>query len=197
MASNVLKKAVRVATFGLGGQTVYDKYRKGRHEDKAKEKFNKQVATGKKGLPTDINKLSKQYAEAGKGTDQFFAPIKEQAMRDFNQTTVPNLLTQYGQGSKSSSALNQALGAAASSLHQDLASNFANMKQQMASGLFNQSQNNQLANLQNRLQLNQGANAQGNFWSKAAPLAGLGIGAMAGNPVLGTQIGTAAGQIMN
>ncbi len=178
-------------------KTVYDKQRKARSEDKAKEKFNKQVATGKKGLTTDIDKLSKQYAQAGKGTERFFAPIKETAMRDFNQTTVPSLMTQYGQGSRSSSALNQALGAAAGNLHQDLASNFANMKQQMAGNIFGQSQDSQAANLKNRLELNQGANAQGNFWSKAAPVAGGLAGLAMGNPMLGVQMGTAAGQIMN
>ena len=170
--------------------------REARSEDKAKNKFNKQVATGKKGATTDVNKLAKQYAQSGKGTEQFFAPIKEQAMRDFNQQTVPDLLTQYGGGTRSSSALNQALGAAAGNLHQDLASNFANMKQQMAGNIFNQSQNNQAANLQNRLQLNQGADAQSGFWKKAAPIIGTGIGAMTGNPMMGYQLGNAAGQMM-
>ena len=194
-----MKTKDKLLSLTAGGALAYGykKHRKARSEDKAKEKFNKQVATGEKGLTTDVNKLAKQYAQAGKGTEQFFAPIKEQAMRDFNQTTVPSLITQYGQGSKSSSALNQALGAAAGNLHQDLASNFANMKQQMAGNIFNQSQNSQAANLKNRLNLNQGANAQGNFWSKAAPVIGFAGGLATGNPALGTQIGTAAGQIMN
>jgi hypothetical protein len=191
-----LKKEIVNLTGPGAIRNLYKKSRKARSEDKAKEKFNKQVATGEKGLTTDVNKLAKQYAQSGKGTEQFFSPIREQAMRDFNQTTVPNLLTQYGQGSKSSSALNQALGAAAGNLHQDLASNFANMKQQMAGGIFNQSQNSQAANLQNRLALNQGADAQSNFWKKAAPIAGTAIGAMTGNPMMGYQIGNAAGQMM-
>lgn len=191
-----LKEALKVVTGGAAGKYLYDKHRKARHEDKAKEKFNKQVATGKKGLTTDVNKLNKQYQQAGKGAEQFFSPIKEQAMRDFNQQTVPDLLTQYGGGTRSSSALNQALGAAAGNLHQNLASDFANMKQQMASGIFNQSQNSQAANLQNRLLLNQGADAQSNFWKKAAPVIGTGIGVMTGNPMMGYQLGNAAGQMM-
>ena len=70
------------------------------------------------------------------------------------------------------------------------------MKQQMASGIFNTSQNSQAANLQNRLLLNQGADAQSNFWKKAAPIIGTGIGAMTGNPMMGYQVGNAAGQMM-
>jgi hypothetical protein len=191
-----LKKEIINLTGPGAIRNIYKKHRKARAEDKSKEKFNKQVATGEKGLTTDVSKLSKQYAESGKGVEQFFSPIKEQAMRDFNQQTVPDLLTQYGQGSKSSSALNQALGAAAGNLHQDLASNFANMKQQMAGNIFNTSQNSQAANLQNRLLLNQGADAQSNFWKKAAPIIGTGIGAMTGNPMMGYQMGNAAGQMM-
>jgi len=191
-----LGKVIAGLTGGGAAAYVYKKHRKARAEDKAKEKYNKQVATGKKGLTTDISKLSKQYAEAGKGAEQFFSPIKEQAMRDFNQQTVPDLLTQYGGGTRSSSALNQALGAAAGNLHQDLAANFANMKQQQAQGIFNTSQNSQAANLNNRLMLNQGADAQSNFWKKAAPVIGTGIGAMTGNPMMGYQLGNAAGQMM-
>src|SRR3990167_8753935 len=87
----------------------YKSYRKGRKEDKTKEKFVKGVATGKKGLPETVKDIGKMYNKAGGYADKFYGDIQNQAVTQFNQETVPSLITQYGQGSKSSSALNQAL----------------------------------------------------------------------------------------
>lgn len=47
-------------------------------------------------------------------------PEIEAAQRNFSQSTAPQLLQQYGQGGKSSSALNQALSGAAGNLNTDI-----------------------------------------------------------------------------
>lgn len=174
----------------------YKSYRKGRKEDKTKEKFVKGVATGKKGLPETVKDIGKMYNKAGGYADKFYGDIQNQAVTQFNQETVPSLITQYGQGSKSSSALNQALGAAAGNMQQSIARDFANLRQNMASNIVNQSQYGAAQNLQNQLMLNQGPSNTSQFWGKVAPIAGLGIGAMTGNPMLGLQMGNAAGQMM-
>lgn len=174
----------------------YTKYRKGREEDKKKEKFVKDVATGKKGLPETVKDIGKMYGKAGGYADKFYGDIQNRAVTEFNQQTVPSLITQYGQGSKSSSALNQALAAAAGNLQQNIAADFANMKTNLASNIVNQSQYGAAQNLQNQLALHQGPSNTSQFWGKVAPIAGLGIGAMMGNPILGLQAGNAAGQMM-
>lgn len=45
-----------------------------------------------------------------------FDPIRADARREFNQSTLPDVLNTFGRGSKASSALNQALGSAAQDL---------------------------------------------------------------------------------
>jgi len=192
-------------------------YRKGRKEDKEKEKTvkgltkasakqQKDVISGKANQTTDIRELNKQFEQAAQGSDRYYDDMKNKAMRDFNQQTVPNLINQYGQGSKSSSALNQALGAAAGNLHENIMADFAAMRQQQAQGIFGQSQVNRANNVANQSAASMGAlggykaymgpSNQSNFWGKAAPVIGLGVGAATGNPALGTQIGTAAGQVL-
>lgn len=233
-----LKNVAKIVTGGLGFQTLYKKYRKGRAEDKANEKNVKDqqnlakkreerahrlqkpaskqqrhIIEGKDAIPTDIRELNKQLQQAGEGSEQFYQPIQNQAVRNFNQQTVPNLLTQYGQGSKSSSALNQALGSAASQLHENLAANFANMKQQQAMGVFNASNANRAQNIANQSNASQvalgspsayqpymgGPSNQSQFWNKALPIAGGVAGGIAGGPggiVPGMQAGTAIGQVV-
>lgn len=218
---------------------VYKKHRKSRAEDRAnkkKLKHQEEIAESKEGtahrlyktgakqqrhviegkdrVETDIKKLSQQYAQAGEGTEQFFQPIQQQAIRNFNQTTVPQLLTQYGQGSKSSSALNQALGAAAGHLHENIAANFAQMKQNQAGNIFAQSQAAQAQNIAYQSSAAQGALNQpsayqpymggpsqtSGFWNKWAPIIG-GIGGGVtmgpGGVVPGMQAGQATAQVLS
>ena len=181
---------------------------------KTGSKQQRHIIEGKDAIPTDIRTLNKQVQQASEGAEQFYKPLQDQAVRNFNQQTVPNLLTQYGQGSKSSSALNQALGSAAGALHENLAANFANMKQQQAMGIFNTSNANRAQNIANQSNASQNAIAQpsayqpylggpGNtssFWNKVAPIAGGVIGGVTMGPggiIPGMQAGSAAGQIFN
>jgi len=50
-----------------------------------------------------------------------FTPISQEAQRNFQQQTIPNILNAFGTGSKSSSSLNQALAGAGQNLNSSLA----------------------------------------------------------------------------
>lgn len=78
----------------------------------------------------------KQFLPGGGGGQA----ITNQANQNFQQQTVPSILNAFGSGSKSSSALNQALAAGASNLNTDLASQLSQMQLQASSGLAGQAQ---------------------------------------------------------
>ena len=61
--------------------------------------------------------------------------IQDQAMQRFQQQTLPSVMSSFGSGAKTSSALNQALGAAGSQMQTDLASQLAQMQMQAAGGM--------------------------------------------------------------
>lgn len=82
-------------------------------------------------------------AQAAQGFQQFLPgggggeAIKAAAQKNFQQQTLPSILNAFGQGSKGSSALNQALAAGASNLNTDLAAQLSQMQLQAAGGLGN------------------------------------------------------------
>ena len=71
---------------------------------------------------------TKQFLPGGQG----FAPIQAEAQRAFQQQTIPSILNAFGSGSKSSSALNQALAGAGQNLNTSLASMLSQMQLQAA-----------------------------------------------------------------
>jgi hypothetical protein len=83
------------------------------------------------------------YQQASQGFSQFLPgggggkPIIEQANKNFQQQSIPSILNALGTGSKTSSALNQALAAGASNLNTDLASQLAQMQLQASQGVGN------------------------------------------------------------
>lgn len=59
---------------------------------------------------------------------QGFAPIEQEANRNFQQNTIPQILNAFGGGSKGGSALNQALAGGASNLNSSLGAQRAQMQ---------------------------------------------------------------------
>lgn len=78
----------------------------------------------------------KQFLPGGGGGQA----ITDQANKNFQQNTIPSILSQFGSGAKSSSALNQALAAGASNLNTDLASQLSQMQLSASQGLAGQAQ---------------------------------------------------------
>lgn len=90
-----------------------------------------------------ISDLLKQFQQAGKGAEELYAPIKANALEEFGQSTLPGVLSQFGDaGLGRSSALNQALAAARTNLSRQLASDFAGFQTNLASGILNQKYGN-------------------------------------------------------
>jgi hypothetical protein len=75
----------------------------------------------------------KQFLPGGTGGEA----IANQAQQRFQQQTIPSILNSFGQGSKSSSALNQALAAGGANLNTDIASMLAQMQLQASQGIGN------------------------------------------------------------
>ena len=75
----------------------------------------------------------KQFLPGGGGGDA----IKQQAMRDYQQQTIPSILNAFGPGSKGSTSLNQALGSSGSDLNTNLASMLSQLQLHAAQGLGN------------------------------------------------------------
>lgn len=79
--------------------------------------------------------------EAAEGYRQFLPgggggeAIKAQAMKDYQQRTIPSILNAFGSGSKGSSALNQALAASGADLNTNLAAQLAQMQLGASQGL--------------------------------------------------------------
>jgi hypothetical protein len=59
---------------------------------------------------------------------QGFQPIQQEAQRNFQQQTIPQILNAFGSNSKGSSALNQALAGAGANLNTSLGSQLAQMQ---------------------------------------------------------------------
>lgn len=195
------------------GQKMAEKKEKMAAETfKMGQKGLEQTLAGKGAPPSDLGEIMKRFQRAGQGAEQFFQPIQDRAVRDFNQQTAPQIVSQYGQGAKSSSALNQALSAAAGNLSENIASNLATMKQNQATNLLNMSQNSKLSNFNNRLAASQSAIGQPSAYQpntqaplsmlqQYGPLAAGGIGAVLGGigggpagALAGFQGGTSIGQ---
>lgn len=79
--------------------------------------------------------------QAAQGYQQFLPgggggeAIKAQAMRDYQQKTIPSILNAFGSGSKGSSSLNQALAGSAADLNTNLASQLAQMQLAASQGI--------------------------------------------------------------
>lgn len=99
-------------------------------------------------LPQQMGLLNQLLQQAGGYTQQAaqgysqFLPgggggeaIKQQALQDYQQQTIPSILNAFGSGSKGSSALNQALASSASNLNTNLASQLAQMQLGASQGL--------------------------------------------------------------
>jgi hypothetical protein len=88
-----------------------------------------------------LSNANPQLQSAAQGFQQFLPgggggePIANAAQQRFQQQTIPSIMNAFGAGSKSSSALNQALAAGASNLNTDIASQLAQMQLQASSGL--------------------------------------------------------------
>lgn len=82
-----------------------------------------------------------QIQSAAEGFQQFLpgggggAPIAQAAQNRFQQQTIPSIMSAFGSGAKSSSALNQALAAGGANLNTDIASQLAQMQLGAAQGL--------------------------------------------------------------
>lgn len=61
--------------------------------------------------------------------------IQDAAMQRFQQQTMPAIMSGFGSGAKTSSALNQALAAGGANMQTDLASQLAQMQLQAAQGM--------------------------------------------------------------
>lgn len=75
----------------------------------------------------------KQFLPGGGGGE----PIKAQTMRDYQQQTIPSILNAFGQGSKGSTSLNQALASSGADLNTNLASMLSQLQLHAAQGLGN------------------------------------------------------------
>lgn len=89
-----------------------------------------------------LGQISGFLPQAAQGFSQFLPgggggqPIVDQAMKNYQQRTIPSILNAFGSTSgRGSSALNQALAASASDLNTDLFSQLAQMQLQASQGL--------------------------------------------------------------
>lgn len=85
-----------------------------------------------------LSQLQKDYARAGEGLEPLFAQRQKAALSNFYSNVAPGINTELGSGSKSSSALNQAIAAARGNLAQNLSSDFESMRNQVAGNLLGQ-----------------------------------------------------------
>ena len=94
------------------------------------------------GLLQQILSQSPQFLQqAAQGYGQFLPgggggeAIKAQAMKDYEQRTIPSIMNAFGSGSKGSSALNQALASSGADLNTNLASQLSQLQLQASQGL--------------------------------------------------------------
>lgn len=93
--------------------------------------FLKQILNQAGGNTQAASEGFKQFLPGGGGGDA----IKAQALKDYEQKTIPSILNAYGSGSKGSSALNQALAASGANLNTDLASMLSQLQLSAAQGI--------------------------------------------------------------
>lgn len=90
-----------------------------------------------------LSQSSPYLQQAAQGFSQFLPgggggeAIKAQAMKDYEQQTIPSILNAFGSNSKGSSALNQALASSGANLNTNLASLLSQMQLQAAQGIGN------------------------------------------------------------
>lgn len=84
--------------------------------------------------PNLINQAAQGYAQFLPGGGGGEA-IKAQAMKDYQQRTIPAILNAYGSDNKGSSALNQALASSGADLNTNLASQLAQMQLSASQGI--------------------------------------------------------------
>lgn len=89
-----------------------------------------------------LNDLIKNYERAGKGAEKIYAPIKEQALHEFQTQTLPGITQQLGgTGFKSSSSINRQAAAAGGNLHRGINADFAGIQQQLAENMIARREN--------------------------------------------------------
>lgn len=137
-----------------------------------------QLISGSNGMSQQAAQGFQQFLPGGGGGKA----ITDAANQNFNQTTLPQIMTAFGSNAKSSSALNQALAAGASNLNTDLAAQLSQMQLSAAQGL------GSLGQGQASLGLNTPAFAymqrQPPLWQQML-LAGVGAGGQLGAAALG------------
>lgn len=99
-----------------------------------------------------LSQLQKDFSKAGRGAEKIYAPIREQALQDFQQNVAPEITGNYGQGTAGSSALFQAQNAAKANLQRSLASDFASLQTNLASNLLGQREQQRQFGNQSQLQ---------------------------------------------
>ena len=112
---------------------------------KALLKVQREIAHGKHAPTLSLQDLMNDFKRAGQGAEEFYAPIKEEALHQFGTETIPGVYGQFGSemGSRSS-ALTQALSAARENLSRSLASDFAGFKTNLAQNLVGQRESNKM-----------------------------------------------------
>jgi len=121
------------------------------------------IGQGTGAIETDPSRLAQAMQATSGLAQQYFEPHKQQAMAEFNQYQAPEVRNQYGANAGSrSSALNQALAAAAGNLHRQLSADYSGLSLGLGQDLLNRQQSGQQFNLQSRMAaLQQGLNPQG------------------------------------
>jgi hypothetical protein len=158
--------AIAIAQVAKAGYDLY-KGNKSEKEQQHIAKFRERRAakTAKKGtreldrqikkdiLPSSLKEIQQRMQQAGTGSDRFYQPVVQQAVNQFNQKTVPNLITQYGggSGSRGGSPMRLALAEAGSNLSNDIAATLAGAKERYANNIFGASQQAKQYNAQNRM----------------------------------------------
>lgn len=110
---------------------------------KQQYKTQRSLLRGEHAPTTDLQQLMNQYNLAGQGAEKEFAPIRENALSQYNRYTQPEVAASFGGGGEQrSSSLNQALAAARTNLEAQLAEQFTGFKNQYASNLLGLSEQN-------------------------------------------------------
>lgn len=209
----------KTARLGLKGAREREKVALPLYKQSAQQL--KEIAGGKHGIPSDLGEIIKRYERAGRGAEKIFAPIREQAVADFEQYQQPEQVAALGQGTAGSSAMNQAMAAAKGNLQRQLAADFAGLQSNLASNLLSNSQNAKLQNLQARLGASsagmggvnpvaanlgiadpyirtaKGPSTGSQIAGTALEVGGTALGAYFGSPQLGYAAGKAASSSLN
>lgn len=108
-------------------------------------------------------------------------PIVEAANKNFQQNTIPQILSSFGQGTKGSSSLNNALAAGGANLNTDLASQLAQMTLGASQGLGNLAAQQQSGGLSPQFAYQQRPQS----FLQSLMLGGIGLGGQLGGAYLG------------